>query len=112
MLGVEHVLCVDGRALVQRPARPQIARPQVLSMGAVHFVVPSVPLLHTATSVASTLDQVGLEHSQPSGRGALLSVVREVPRPRQDHALHDQIGRSVLVHAAASQGRHKQKVRL
>lgn len=112
MLGIEHVLRVNGRAFVQRPARPKITRTQVLSMGAVHPIVSSVPLLHTASRMARTLDQVGHEHSQSGGSGALLPVVREVPRPRQDHALHDQVGRSVLVHAAASKGRHKQKMRL
>lgn len=112
MLGVEHVLRVYGRAPVERPARPKVAGAQVLPMGAVHLVVPSVPLLHTTSGVARALDQIGPEHREPGGGGALLPVLGEVPRPRQDHALHAQVGRPVLVHAAATQRRHLEEVRL
>ena len=112
VLGVEHVLRVHGRALEQRPSRSQESRPQILPMGAVHTLVSSVSILHTTPDLASFVDEIRPQHSQSSSGGSLLPVVREVSGPRQDHALHAQVSRPVLVHAATPKRRHQQEVRL
>ena len=113
VLGVEHVLRVHGRAPEQGPAGPQEPRAQVLPVGAVHTALSGVPLLHAAPHMARLVHQVRSQHCQPRASGALLSDLREIPGSRQDHALHDQVDRSVLVHAPPPQDRHhEQEVRL
>ena len=81
-------------------------------MGAVYTFVSSVSILHTTPDLASIVDEIRSQYSQSSSSSSLLSVVREVSGPRQNHALHAEISRSVLVHAATPKRRHQQKVRL
>ena len=81
-------------------------------MGAVHTAVSGVLVLHAAADLARPLHQVGPEHCQSGAGGPLLPELREVSRPRQNHAVHDQVNRPVLLHAPQTQGRHIEKVRV
>ena len=93
MLGLEHILCIYGRTPNQGSSRSQESRAQVLPVGALHPPVPGLPLLHAAPHVARPLHQVRPQHRQPGAGRPQLPELREVPRPRQDHALHDQVHR-------------------
>jgi hypothetical protein len=112
LLGLQHILRIYGRALDQRPSGSQKSCTQILPVGAVHPLVSGLSILHTTLDMARSLHQIRSQHSQPGPGGPQLPVERKVPGSRQDHALHDQVSRPVLVHEAEAQRRHLEKVRL
>ncbi len=112
MLGIEHVLCIDGRAFEQRTSRSQKSRTQILPMGAFHSALSSISVLFATLVLACTLEQIRYKHIECRTGGPVVSEFRKVPRSWQDNDVHGQVDWPVFVHKTQTQDGHNEEMRL
>ena len=112
MLGLKYILCIYGRTFNQRPSRSKKSSLEILSMGAIYSLVSGFFILHTTFNLESTFNKIRSKYCKSRTSSSFVSKLGEVSRSRQDHVVHDQIGRSILVYEATSKRRRDQEMRL